>query len=264
LQDNNNFLIGFKLYALRYAGPRYGGSPYRILSHAHLCIKKNIQRRSVVASLILIFILYFPLNWIWYARIGEFVLSPGAEILFPHIKTSGFHPATGNPYGHPPWLSECKEIFVNLGANRGTVTRKFFEPSLYPKAINSSISLFDRIFGKDRMFRKSAKICVMGVEPNPVHYLRLSKLQEGYNKRGWRTKFYPFFLSDSEGLVQMIHEPRRFRKNRSDVGAGNSQLVKQEKNHLEKETTQVRSVNIVDFLVSLVGGSTLVSQNYPI
>ena len=103
------------------------GGPGRNFSRA-LVQEKVLSRFSFSCILWASFlvVLFFPLRYIWIGRVSEFVLEGDSDMLFDSGQLF-LSPGRGNFYGHPPWLSDCKTIFVNLGANRGVVSICIFQ-----------------------------------------------------------------------------------------------------------------------------------------
>ena len=62
--------------------------------------------------------------------------------------------------------------------------RKLFEPQYYPNA--PLIAIFDKYFGTFES-RNPSEVCVVGFEPNIRHAENLTKIEESYNKCGWKT-----------------------------------------------------------------------------
>jgi len=80
-------------------------------------------------------------------------------------------------------LDGCLHVYLDVGTNVGIQIRKIFEPSLFPGA--PALPIFDKYFGSPDT-RKPQDVCVVGFEPNPAHIKKLEKLEEAYNKCGWR------------------------------------------------------------------------------
>jgi len=137
-----------------------------------------------------------------------------------------------------------KAIYLDLGSNNGVQIRKFFEPALYPEA--PVLPLFDKHFGPSSercLPGELTGLCVLGMEPNPVHAFRLSKLAQAYRAKGWYVHFYPFAASNADGTAAFnINRTSEFE----DWGA---QLTL-----MQKEIVQVRTVNFASFLKSLPTG----------
>ena len=102
-------------------------------------------------------------------------------------------------------LDGCFHIFLDIGANRGTTTRKLFEPQLYPGALY--LEYFDQYFGtvQERQANLSLDpkyICVVGFEANPRHTPFLVELENVYGMCGWHVDFIKgTALSDQNGVV---------------------------------------------------------------
>jgi FkbM family methyltransferase len=99
----------------------------------------------------------------------------------------------------PALFSGCKNVFLDVGSNRGTHIRKLFEPSKYPSA--KYLEVFDRAFGTQRTgpFNETA-LCAFGFEANPRWVPRLLAIEKAYTASGWRVKFFaPSVVSNESG-----------------------------------------------------------------
>lgn len=94
---------------------------------------------------------------------------------------------------HPPWVDDCRSVYIDVGSGTGAQLRKMYEPGQYCGA--ADLETFSRLFGPpdDRRARASETgICAFGFEPNPVHRHRLGNLERYYNALGWHVHFYPY------------------------------------------------------------------------
>lgn len=91
-------------------------------------------------------------------------------------------------------LKDCKTFYVDVGSNIGVQVRKLFEPELYHP--NPVENLFYEKYGPVQERRHG--VCAIGVEPNPTNHIRLGKIQQAYNRQGWRTFFLQAGVWDNE------------------------------------------------------------------
>jgi len=155
-------------------------------------------------------------------------------------------------YEHPEWLSHCKAIYLDVGSNNGVQIRKFYEPALYPEA--TVLPLFDKHFGSPSERcppGNQTGLCVLGMEPNPLHSDRLSKLQQAYRAKGWYVHFYPFAAAYADGTA--IFEIDLTDGGNEYWGAGLAMA--------HKDRVQVRTVNFASFLKSLPVGVALMKMD---
>lgn len=99
----------------------------------------------------------------------------------------------------PELFKGCKNVFFDVGSNRGTHIRKLFEPSKYEGA--KYLEVFDRAFGTKRTapFSETA-LCAFGFEANPRWVPRLLAIEKAYTANGWRVKFFaPSVVSNETG-----------------------------------------------------------------
>ena len=76
------------------------------------------------------------------------------------------------------WLSQCTDIYMDLGSNIGVKIRKLFEPERYTvedERQKPVMDLCNEKFGLPDMRKKNPGLCALGFEPNPVHYQRFKK-----------------------------------------------------------------------------------------
>jgi hypothetical protein len=81
----------------------------------------------------------------------------------------------------------CRYVYLDVGANLGVHNRFLFEPASYEKK-DMTAALFDDYFPSDR---KRPDVCAFAFEPNRRHQQRLYKLQEAYERQGWRLTVLP-------------------------------------------------------------------------
>lgn len=162
------------------------------------------------------------------------------------ISLSPITPADAPDYGHPPWLQSCSSIYLDVGSNKGVQIRKLFEPELYPDA--EVLPVFDKAFGVPTERCKptaESGICVLGLEPNPLHRERLKKLEAAYQKYGWRVHFYFMAASSHDGQATFS-------------GNGKHQDLAAHLNLWEWkdwEDVPIQAVDLASFIRSLPAGS---------
>jgi len=110
--------------------------------------------------------------------------------------------AVAASYEHPPWLNQCKQIYLDVGSNIGVQVRKLFEPEKYPGAL--ILPLFEKKFGSAEARRvdgKESGICALGFEPNPNWEGTLQALESEFQAKGRLVHFYPYAVSGSDGTA---------------------------------------------------------------
>ncbi|CAK9087163.1 unnamed protein product [Durusdinium trenchii] len=111
------------------------------------------------------------------------------------------------------FLEGCRQIFLDVGSNRGTHVRKLFEPQKYAGA--PYLKVFERVFGPAWKRRTpSSGICAVGFEPNSEWIPHHQDIERTYAKQGWKVKFFPVAVSDHEGKLEFFHGT----KGNSEVG----------------------------------------------
>lgn len=147
-------------------------------------------------------------------------------------------------YGHPTWLATCDKIYLDVGSNKGVQVRKLFEQEKYKGA--EANTWFDKFYGD--VTQRPGTVCALGMEPNPLHRARLQALETAYNKRGFRTHFYPFAAYTEDGKMKFTNHPEDGEH--ADWGA-----------HLRVgQEVEVRTVDLVDFVFSLPHGKVQVMK----
>lgn len=105
-------------------------------------------------------------------------------------------------YEHPPWLSQCQYIYLDVGSNIGVQVRKLFEPEKFPGAF--TLPLFEKRFGSPEARRAPGNvsgICALGFEPNPNWEKKLGALTSEFQEKGYFVHFYPYAVSGSDGTA---------------------------------------------------------------
>ena len=95
-------------------------------------------------------------------------------------------------------IRECRHLYLDIGSNIGVQVRKLFQPTLYPSA--PVLKLFDTHFGPTRR-----DVCAIGVEGNPHRTANLTRLQNCYNRIGWRTTFFTETLFGTENVTRAFY-----------------------------------------------------------
>eukprot|EP01084_Bolivina_argentea_P285748 490082_1 len=139
-------------------------------------------------------------------------------IIFFHVivtdntKMLRFSIDTSNSYNIT--FTNCENIYIDLGSNIGVQTRKLFEPEKYPNS--TVLSHYDITFGSVTKRRKNC--CSFGFEANPKHFDRLHEIEQCYNKKGWRTKFYilAVWINDDDTIEIHTDDENKYE----DWGAG--------------------------------------------
>jgi len=94
-------------------------------------------------------------------------------------------------------LQDCKNIFIDAGANIGMHARFLFEPEQYPES--TFVRVFDEQFGP--VEQRGSSVCAIEFEPNPEHATRQTKLSAAYEKVGWRVVFAPYAVGDATSVL---------------------------------------------------------------
>jgi len=99
-------------------------------------------------------------------------------------------------------MSGCKNVFLDVGSNRGTHVRKLFEPSKYSSA--KYLKVFEKSFGKYHFLPyNETGLCAFGFEANPRWVPRLLAIEKAYTQMGWRVKFFaPSVVSNEAGKAK--------------------------------------------------------------
>lgn len=102
----------------------------------------------------------------------------------------------------------CYHVFLDVGANIGMNGRFLYEPEKYPVA--KVHRAFDRHFGKPAA-RDNRFVCIFAFEPNPAHRERLVRLQNAYNRLGWRYHYLPFAAGDRNETLTFFKQDNDLR-----------------------------------------------------
>jgi len=89
----------------------------------------------------------------------------------------------------------CSGFYIDLGTNIGVQVRKLFEPDRYPGA--AMAAKFDKFFGARR-----GHVCAIGLEPNPLHWQRLRRLETDMMSVGnWTFRYVSAAAGVGQGLM---------------------------------------------------------------
>jgi len=143
-----------------------------------------------------------------------------------------------------------------MGSNVGNQIRKLYEPHLYP---NSGIfAHFDKYFGVHAS-RNLQEVCAVGFEPNKAHIDHLKKVEESYNKCGWRTIIHTLTgVNISPGTAKFVETGE------SGLAMASHLDIEGQAPSLEKEwpvagTYEVNIIRIADYINKVVGTRKLPS-----
>jgi hypothetical protein len=105
----------------------------------------------------------------------------------------------------PNLFKGCRNIFLDVGSNRGTHVRKLFEAHKYPGS--PYLRLFEDGFGpaemRNQSFNKTG-ICAFGFEANPRWAQRLLQIETAYKAMGWRVKWFsPTAVGNKTGSMTL-------------------------------------------------------------
>jgi FkbM family methyltransferase len=107
----------------------------------------------------------------------------------------------------------CQHVFLDVGSNRGVHVRSIYEPDKYPLMSNFwSQALAKSKFYEMYMNISSGKhpasnVCTFGFEANPDFTSRLHALEEAYQEKGLRARWFNLAVSDSAGNLTFYREP---------------------------------------------------------
>jgi len=166
------------------------------------------------------------------------------------LRASALSATTEPDYGHPAWLSSCKQIFLDLGSSSGVNVRMLYEPEKYAGA--SLVKSLEKVFGPAetrKIHSESSGLCALGLEPNPSHGERLKNLQEAYEAKGWHAHFYPLAAWKGDGYMA-FNTTAKHRGSDSAPDAGAHLSMKSSQWPGEKEL-MVRTANLSAFVRSL-------------
>lgn len=135
------------------------------------------------------------------------VLSAAASLLAEPISALRLGEAP-EECADPPWMDECKKIYLDIGSDTGIRARKFFESTKYGNA--GMKKWFDDLYA-DRTYRRQQSdvtgFCVLGWEPNPDKWERLQKIEDAYAERHWNVHFYHCAVADFDGPAEFDMKP---------------------------------------------------------
>jgi len=150
-------------------------------------------------------------------------------------------------YGHPEWLSKCREFFFDVGANIGTHGRKMFEPSKYPDA--PYLQIFNDNFGPETWRAElNSSRCYIGIEANPAHMARLKEVEGAYLSQGWKWHSYNFgaWYIDGTMTIQTEADP-----DHSNWGA-HLDFAAANPGREVKKSESVRVIDLNDFVTDVI------------
>jgi len=149
-----------------------------------------------------------------------------------------------DPELKPNILDGCHHVYLDMGTNIGIQIRKLYEPQLFPDA--SMLPIFDKHFGPQTSGLRSGRVCAVGWEPNPAHTPALTRLEEAYNRCGWKVKIHKqtgvgaFYLNTQFKNMDFANKGDGIGGQiRDSWGAGD-------------ETTSVVTIRIADFINNVV------------
>jgi len=180
---------------------------------------------------------------------------PGAAMIEKPAEpsTAGKHEI--QDYAHPAWLSSCKQVFLDLGSNKGVNVRKLYEPEKYAGA--KLLPEFEKAFGAPAARRESnSGLCALGFEPNPEHHSRLDQIETAYAKHGFNVHFYPFAAWRSDGFMALNTTGKReTESDKSSALFEGAHLSMRSVQWPGSKDIMVRTVDTADFVKSLPAGS---------
>jgi len=200
-----------------------------------------------------LFQLLFLLLLVWYKLYSDWSLEPEP------VKAASLRALTS--YGHPPWLRECRKIYLDVGSNIGVQVRKFFEPERYPGA--EVLPLFDRSFGPAARRKEPSQqtgLCSLGMEPHPALQGRLHEIAQAYQSRGWHVHFYPFAAHTRVGTLLFQQQDGVGRGTASRIaGYGPKSWWPFSWEDRSQQVT-VQTIDLADFISSLPASSVVLMK----
>jgi len=144
----------------------------------------------------------------------------------------------------PNILDGCRHVYLDMGSNQGIQIRKLYEPQLFPGA--PILPIFYKYFGPQASRLRAGTVCAVGWEPNPAHIPVLARLEEAYNRCGWKVKIH---TQTGVGAHQV--ETHFKAMDWAGAGTGNGFM-----GHMEASagngTTTVDTIRIADFINNVV------------
>jgi len=148
-----------------------------------------------------------------------------------------------------PWAKEnildgCHHVYLDMGTNIGIQIRKVYQPELFPKS--GMLPIFDKYFGPKASRLRPGAVCSVGWEPNPAHTPVLERLEDSYNRCGWKVKMH------TQTGVGAHHLENHF-KNKDSLKKGDGIGGKIIDSWKEGDgTTSVATIRIADFINNVV------------
>ena len=106
-----------------------------------------------------------------------------------------------------PLLQDCVAAYLDFGTNQGTRIEQLYRPR------NPRYSQRQGVFATD-WFRNVTrdKICVLGFEPNPLHWPRLRELQNQHTAAGRKLVIFPAAISANNSVARFWSDNQHVRK----------------------------------------------------
>jgi len=139
-------------------------------------------------------------------------------------------------------LDGCRHVYLDMGTNIGIQIRKLYEPQLFPDA--SMLPIFDKYFGPQATRLRAGAVCAVGWEPNPAHTPVLVRLEEAYNRCGWKVKIH---TQTGVGSRQQETHYKAIDYAKKGDGIGG-----QIRDSAEDGTTRVATTRIAEFINNVV------------
>lgn len=108
----------------------------------------------------------------------------------------------------------CQHVFLDVGSNRGVHVRAIYEPakfadmSIFWNTAAAKAKEYELYAGITAKNQSASNVCTFGFEANPDFTPRLQALEQAYQQKGWRAKWFNLAVSDSAGNLTFYHEPK--------------------------------------------------------
>jgi len=138
-------------------------------------------------------------------------------------------------------LDGCRHVYLDMGTNTGIQIRKLYEPSLFPNAL--VFPTFDKYFGPPGTSDRQST-CSVGWEPNPEFTQDLTKLEDSYNKCGWKVLIHKELGVDSKNSVA------RFSRIDGQAAALAGRFI--DDNEVFGDAVEIKSMWLAEFIKEVV------------
>ena len=138
-------------------------------------------------------------------------------------------------------LDGCRHVYLDMGTNTGIQFRKLYEPSKFPGSL--VFPIFDKYFGLPGTTERQST-CAVGWEPNPEFTEVLTKLEDSYNKCGWKILIHKKMGVDSK------NSSARFSRIDDNPVAAAGRLMTEDETFAD--AVEVKSMWLAEFINEVV------------